>query len=118
LDMAICVPADWRSVHRAPAAARDLVRAILAPRGQRGDMIFSYYNPQLESDETTEERFMRKSASYLLGETTPASPPETACAAYPKEPAVRYARYRHANTALLAKSWVADNGFAYAGLVF
>src|SRR5437879_13881122 len=81
-------------------------------------MILALINSLLESDVPREVRFMRQSQPMLLGETPPASPPEAACAAFPKEPGVRYARYRHGNTAVLAKSWIADNGFAYVGLVF
>ena len=118
LNLAMCSPADWQTDQTAPVLDPDLARAHLAPGRERGALLFTYYNPQLEGDDTIKERFMLKSASYILGQTIVESPLDTDCAAYPREPRVKYAKYRHGNTTVLAKGWIAGHGLAYVGLVF
>jgi len=115
-NLAMCSPADWQS-DQTHSLDPDLARAQLAPGGKRGALLFTYYNPRLESDDAVKERFMRKSA-YILGQAITESPLDTDCAAYPKESGVKYVKYRQGNTAVFAKGWIVGDGFVHVGLVF
>jgi hypothetical protein len=122
MDIAMCHPQGW--VRWAPKEGDDpgLVRGFTDKQRDRGAFVFTDYYPKMEGEEIRRDKFLRKSANYMLARNlfseSQLSGEPASCTAFPESGNVMRVRFGKNGTTVMARSWVEGDGTVYVGIVY